>query len=136
MVGTSPGFARASGIDPARRQVAVMLLSGGLAGLAGAAQVGGVFHAFVSPFAANLGFNGVLVSLLVGNSPVGIPVGAGFVAALQSGAISMELTTTISRYIVGALTAIIIIFVAARRIPWLDAYRARRRAVRAAASGG
>lgn len=136
MVGTSPGFARASGIDPGRRQVAVMLLSGGLAGLAGAAQVGGVFHAFVSPFAANLGFNGVLVSLLVGNSPVGIPVGAGFVAALQSGAISMELTTTISRYIVGALTAIIIIFVAARRIPWLEAFRARRRAVRAAASGG
>ena len=136
MVGTSPGFARASGIDPGRRQVAVMLVSGALAGLGGAAQVGGVFHAFVSPFAANLGFNGVLVALLVGNSPVGIPFGAGFVAALQSGAIGMELTTSISRYIVGALTAIIIIFVAARQIPWLEAISARRRAGRAARTGG
>lgn len=136
MVGMSPGFARASGIDPGRRRIAVMLLSGALAGLGGAAQVGGVFHAFVSPFAANIGFNGVLVALLVGNSPIGIPIGAGFVAALQSGAIGMELTTTISRYIVGALTAIIIIFVAARRVPWLEALRARRRSARAARTGG
>lgn len=136
MVGMAPGFARASGIDPGRRRIAVMLLSGALAGLGGAAQVGGVFQAFVSPFAANIGFNGVLVALLVGNSPIGIPIGAGFVAALQSGAIGMELTTTISRYIVGALTAIIIIFVAARRVPWLEALRARRRSARATRTGG
>ena len=129
MVGTAPDFARSSGIDPKHRQVAVMLLSGALAGLAGATQVGGVFHAFVSPFAANLGFNGVLVALLVGNSPLGIPSAAAFIAALQSGAITMELTTTVSRYIVGALTAIIIVFVSARRFGWPARVIARYRAL-------
>jgi general nucleoside transport system permease protein len=127
MVGTAPGFARASGIDPGRRQVAVMLISGALAGLGGAAQVGGVFHAFISPFAANLGFNGVLVALLVGNSAIGIPPAGAFIAALQSGAITMELTTTISRYIVGALIAIIIVFVSARRFGWVGTLLARYR---------
>lgn len=133
MVGTAPGFARASGIDPGRRQIAVMLISGALAGLGGAAQVGGVFHAFVSPFASNLGFNGVLVALLVGNSALGIPPAAFFIAALQSGAITMELTTTISRYIVGALIAIIIVFVSARRFGWPSLVYARLRRPAAAA---
>ncbi len=131
MVGTAPGFASSSGIDPRRRQVAVMLISGALAGLAGASQVGGVFHAFVSPFASNLGFNGVLVALLVGNGPLGIPPAAAFIAALQGGAITMELTTTISRYIVGALTATIIVFVSARRFGWPAAILARIRRARA-----
>jgi ABC-type uncharacterized transport system permease subunit len=130
MVGSAPGFARSSGIDPKRRQVAVMLISGALAGLGGAAQVGGVFHAFVSPFASNLGFNGVLVALLVGNSPIGIPPAGAFIAALQSGAITMELSTSISRYIVGALTAIIIVFVSARRFGWAGLVVGRIRRVR------
>lgn len=135
MVGTAPEFARASGIDPGRRQIGVMLLSGALAGLGGAAQVGGVFHAFVSPFAANLGFNGVLVSLLVGNSAIGIAPAAVFIAALQSGAITMELTTSISRYIVGALTAMIIVFVSARRFGWPGLVYARLRRGRRAGPG-
>jgi simple sugar transport system permease protein len=135
MVGTAPEFARSSGIDPGRRRIAVMLVSGALAGIGGAAQVGGVFHAFVSPFAANLGFNGVLVSLLVGNSAIGIAPAAVFIAALQSGAITMELTTSISRYIVGALTAMIIVFVSARRFGWPARIYARlRRMTRAGAS--
>jgi ABC-type uncharacterized transport system permease subunit len=130
MVGSAPGFAQSSGIDPRRRQVAVMIISGALAGLGGAAEVGGVFHAFVSPFASNLGFNGVLVALLVGNSSVGIPPAGVFIAALQSGAITMELSTTISRYIVGALIAIIIVFVSARRFGWNGLVVSRLRRVR------
>lgn len=130
MVGTAPDFARASGIDPGRRRIGVMLVSGALAGLGGAAQVGGVFHAFVSPFAANLGFNGVLVALLAGNSAIGIPFAAAFISALQSGAITMELTTTISRYIVGALTAMIIVFVSARRFGWPGLVIARYQSLR------
>lgn len=130
MVGTAPRFAEAAGIAPGRRMVGVMVVSGALAGLGGAAQVGGVFLAFVSPFAAGLGFNGVLVALLVGNAPLGIPFAALFIGALQSGAIGMELTTDISRYLVAALTATIIIFVSARgfgwrRLPWRTSPRSR-----------
>ena len=120
MVGTAPRFAEASGIAPGRRRIAVMLLSGALAGLGGAAQVGGVFHAFVSPFGSGLGFNGVLVALLVANASLGIAPAALFIAALQSGAIGMEISTNISRYIVAAVTALIIVFVSARRFGWTE----------------
>lgn len=118
MVGTGQRFAEAEGIRPGRRMLAVMAVGGALAGIGGAAQVGGVFHSFVSPFGTGLGFNGVLVALLVANSFPAIPLGALFIGALQSGAIGMELTTSISRYIVASLTATIIIFVAARRVGW------------------
>ena len=118
MVGTAPGFSLSGGIPAGSRQIGVMLVSGALAGIGGAAQVGGVFHAFASPFSQGLGFNGVLVALLVGGGPLAIPFAAVFIGALQSGAIGMELTTEISRYIVGALTAMIILFVSARQFGW------------------
>lgn len=132
MVGSAPRFAKTAGIPPSRHMIGVMLISGALAGLGGAAQVGGVFNAFVSPFATGLGFNGVLVALLVGNAPLGIPFAAVFIGALQSGAIGMELTTSVSRYLVAALTATIIIFVSARqfggrRLPWATVARIRSR---------
>jgi len=139
MVGSAPRFAKAGGIPPGRHMVGVMMVSGALAGLGGAAQVGGVFNAFVSPFATGLGFNGVLVALLVGNAPLGIPFAAVFIGALQSGAIGMELTTSISRYLVAALTATIIIFVSARqfgrrRLPWSTVARVRSPQPRAEAT--
>jgi len=140
MVGSAPRFAKTAGIPPSRHMIGVMLISGALAGLGGAAQVGGVFNAFVSPFATGLGFNGVLVALLVGNAPLGIPFAAVFIGALQSGAIGMELTTSISRYLVAALTATIIIFVSARqfggrRLPWATVARVRSREPQTEAKG-
>lgn len=120
MVGSAPGFAAAAGIRPGMRMMAVMMIGGALAGLGGAAQVGGVFHAFVSPFGTGLGFNGVLVALLVANVFPAIPFAAVFIGALQAGAIGIELTTPVSRWIVAAMTATIILFVAARRVGWSD----------------
>ncbi len=134
MVGSAPGFAQAGGIPSRRTMLTVMIVGGALAGLGGAAQVGGVFGAFVSPFGSGLGFNGVLVALLVSNSFLAMPIGALFIGALQSGAISMELTTTISRYIVASLTATIIIFVAARQVGW-SRLRFRRPVVEAVPAG-
>lgn len=118
MVGSAPGFAAAGGIRPGLRMLAVMAIGGALAGIGGAAQVGGVFQAFVSPFGTGLGFNGVLVALLVLNSFPAIPLAAVFIGSLQAGAIGIELTTPISRWIVAAMTATIIIFVAARKVGW------------------
>lgn len=134
MVGSAPGFAQAGGIPSRRRMLTVMIIGGALAGVGGAAQVSGVFSAFVSPFGEGLGFNGVLVALLVSNSFVAMPIGALFIGALQSGAITMELTTSISRYVVASLTATIIIFVAARQVGWTGLRIRRTRVSRTVAA--
>lgn len=114
MTGSAARAAESAGIAARRRMLQAMLGSGAIAGLAGAVQTLGVFHAAISPFTVGLGFTGVVVSLVVNNRPLLIPPAAMFFAALQSGALGMELRTSISRYLVGAVVAIVILLVTAR----------------------
>jgi simple sugar transport system permease protein len=114
MTGTAARAAENAGIPARRRMLQSMLGSGAVAGLAGAVQVLGVFFADISPFTVGLGFTGVVISLLVNNRSLLIPPAALFFAALQSGALGMELRTSISRYLVGAVVAIVVLLVTAR----------------------
>jgi ABC-type uncharacterized transport system permease subunit len=62
--------ARWSGIDPKRTGVAAILISGGFAGLAGAALLfAGTAPWMSDGFEGGVGFNGIAVALLAGNSP-------------------------------------------------------------------
>ncbi len=116
MSGQQSNFAQYGGISVKRTRLFAMLISGGLAGLGGAAQVAGVFHAYVSPFTDGLGFNGVLISLLVRNNPLLVPLSALLFGALQSGALKMQIFTNVSRYIIGVLTGTFILFASAQQL--------------------
>jgi general nucleoside transport system permease protein len=109
MSGQQPGFARYGGISVRQTRLFAMVLSGGLAGLGGAVQVAGIFHAYVTPFTVGLGFNGVLIALLVRGNALLVPPVAFFFGALQSGALNMQIFTNVSRYIIGVLTALFIL---------------------------
>ena len=74
--GSSPGAARAAGIDPNRMVVMTMLISGGIAGLVGMAHLLGFFHRYTFDFPTMLGFTGIAVALLGRNHPVGMAAGA------------------------------------------------------------
>jgi ABC-type uncharacterized transport system permease subunit len=119
LVGSNQRFALAVGVNVTVKMAAAMLASGALAGLAGASVVGGFFHADITPFVSNVGFNGILASLLVGNSPLLMPLGAFFFGALQQGGIGLQIFSGQSQYIADVLTAIIIVFIAMRRRPGL-----------------
>jgi ABC-type uncharacterized transport system permease subunit len=115
--GSSPLAARSGGIRTHRVMLAGMLFSGALAGLAGAGIVGGVFHAGISPFPPDVGFNGILAALLVGNSPLLAPVAALFFGALAQGGLGLQIFNGVSQYIAGVLTATVILFIAPRGLP-------------------
>lgn len=74
--GASPGAAQAAGIDPKRMVLWTMLISGGVAGLVGMAQLLGFFHRYTIDFPTMLGFTGIAVALLGRNHPVGMAAGA------------------------------------------------------------
>lgn len=114
MTGSAPRAAESAGIPARARMLQAMLGSGAVAGIGGAVQVLGVFYAGISPFTVGLGFTGVVVSLLVGNRALLIPPAALFFAAMQNGALRMELTTSISRFLVGSVVALVILLVTAR----------------------
>lgn len=94
MLGRNPRTARRSGVHPARYGSAAMLVSGGFAGLAGAAMLaGGDFgnYSFSPGFSVSIGWTGLLVALVARERammaiPValvfaGLRTGSGFLAA-------------------------------------------------------
>ena len=115
--GVSPLAARSGGIATSRTMVLGMLLSGGIAGLAGTAVVGGVFYAQISPFPPDIGFNGILAALLVGTSALLTPLAALLFGALAQGGLGLQIFQGVSQYIAAVLTALIILFIAPRTTP-------------------
>lgn len=115
--GHSPLAARSAGIPTTRVMIIGMLTSGSLAGVAGAAIVGGVFQAGTSPFPPDVGFNGILAALLVGTSPILTPVAALLFGALSQGGLGLQIFNGVSQYIALVLTATVILFIAPRGLP-------------------
>src|SRR5262249_56050385 len=63
VIGDSISAARYSGMNVARRTVSVLLVSGAIAGLAGAVQVSGVTQALQPrSLAVNIGYTGIVVA--------------------------------------------------------------------------
>jgi len=116
-VGKGARAAESSGMSVRKLAIIAMLLSGALAGAAGASVVGGVFQADITPFNSNVGFNGILAALLAGNQELLIPLAGLFFGALQQGGLGLQIFTPISQYIADVLMAMIIIFASARSIP-------------------
>lgn len=90
IVGANPLLARYSGINSKKVILSVMLISGFIGGLAGAVEIMGVHHRFPSGFNSGLGFDGIVVSLLANNNPIGVLFSAFFLGAIRNGALNME----------------------------------------------
>ncbi|MFF6782110.1 ABC transporter permease [Streptomyces sp. NPDC012510] len=74
--GASESAAAASGVDPKRMILTAMLISGGVAGLAGLPILLGDTHTYSLNFPTGIGFLGIGIALLGRNGPVGIAFAA------------------------------------------------------------
>lgn len=111
-VGHGADAARASGISVGKTIVTAMLISGALAGLAGAVEVLGVHHHYYDQFSPGYGFDSIAVALLGGLTSSGVTMSAILFGGLNSGAIQMELgDQQTPRQIAGIVQAIVIIAV-------------------------
>jgi simple sugar transport system permease protein len=90
-VGLSPEAARAAGIDPRRATREAMLLSGALAGLAGAVLVLGTELKYPSTLAASYGFDGIAMALIGQGHPLGVVASSVLFGALRAGGTRMQL---------------------------------------------
>ena len=96
-VGSNPKAAAYAGIPVVRSIVLAMLVSGGLMGLAGFAEVFGVQHRISDFFSPGYGFDAIAVSLLGYTHPFGVTLAALFFAALRTGFNSVERTQGLPR---------------------------------------
>jgi ABC-type uncharacterized transport system permease subunit len=113
MVGLNPDAARAAGMSVRRVAASSLAVSGFLAGLAGAVQVGGVLGSLPQDFSIQVGFDAIAASLLGANNPWGVLVASLFLGGLNSGSATMEATAGVSGPFVQFLEAIVIATVVA-----------------------
>ena len=120
ILGLNPRFAYYGGINVGRNALAVFLTSGGIAGLAGAEQVLGVYKAYYDSFSPGYGFDGIAVAMLAKNSPIGVIFAAFLLGAMNAGSAVLQMTTGVSKYLVQVLQFIIVLVLAAQfSFSWL-----------------
>lgn len=115
MIGSNISFARVVGIPINRRKMQLMLASGAIAGLCGGLEILGLHHRFAQDYVSGMGFNGMVVSMLVKNNPTLLPIGALFMGAMQSGSTSLEMFANVPRAMADVLMGIIILFVTVKK---------------------
>jgi ABC-type uncharacterized transport system permease subunit len=90
VVGASRPAAAYAGFSPWRTTIVVMVIAGGLAGLAGAIEVLGLHYRLIAGFSRGFGFNAVTIALLGGLHPLAILPAGLFLGFLEAGALSMQ----------------------------------------------
>ena len=116
VMGQNSVFARVGGCPSEANFTRAMLLSGALAGLAGGLMImGGMQHRFVKGMGANYAWDGVMIAIVAANGMVPTGLYALFFAAIQTGAMGMELETAVPSEFALVLQAIIVLFVVASR---------------------
>jgi simple sugar transport system permease protein len=117
MAGQSKRFALFGGIRSDQAAVRAMLISGALAGLAGAIEVMGVHRRIMTAFSVGLGFDGLTSAILGQVHPFGVFIVAILFSGLKLGAqIGLQLDLNIPRELGGTIIGFIILFVAAGRL--------------------
>ncbi len=125
-VGLNAAAAQYGGINVAKNIVLAMMISGGLAGLAGAEQILGLHTRFIQRFSPDLGFMGIAVALLGRSHPFGVILAAILFGALNAGGAAMDRLTDVPRELIVIIQALIIFFVAADQL--VRRFLKRRRA--------
>jgi simple sugar transport system permease protein len=89
-LGANPRAAGFAGVPVTRTVVLVALLSGALAGLAGAIEVVGRTSYVTLDMSPGYGYSGIVIAMLAGLQPLGVLVAGVFVAGILVGADSMS----------------------------------------------
>jgi general nucleoside transport system permease protein len=134
VLGANPDAARSAGlIDVGRTAMRAFLLSGALAGLAGAIEVSGVTYSLYENLSPGYGYTAIAVAL-VGSLDPALTVGSGVLfGALEAGASAMQRDAGVPSVLATVVEASIILLllgVAALRAPvkhWRRAFVMRRK---------
>lgn len=108
--GASPAAARIAGlIDTDRTSMAVFLISGALAGIAGSVEVTGVTFALYENLSPGYGYTAIAVALIAGLNPVGIIASGIFFGMLETGASALQREFAVPSSLASVVEATLII---------------------------
>jgi general nucleoside transport system permease protein len=105
-VGENPRAAAYAGLPINRILIATALISGGLAGLAGAGEVGGVHYQVMADLSPGYGYTGIVIAMLAGLNPLGVVPAALFFAVVITGAQGMSRATGVPVYLADVIQGV------------------------------
>ncbi len=105
-VGANPRAAAFAGMPVGAVTVRVALLSGALAGLAGAIEVAGRTGYVTLDMSPGYGYSGIVIAMLAALNPLGVVAAAVFVAGILVGADSMSRAVNVPTYIADVIVAV------------------------------
>ena len=109
-VGANPVAARVAGsIDVAATSVVAFLVSGALAGVAGAVELTGVTYALYESLSPGYGYTAIAVALLARLHPVAILITGTLLGALQAGGAAMQRDAGVPSVLVSIVEALLIL---------------------------
>ena len=123
--GANAAAARFAGVPVTRTRVMVALLSGALAGLAGAVEVAGRTGYVTLDMSPGYGYTGIVIAMLAALNPLAVVAAAVFVAGVLVGADSMSRAINVPTYIADVIVAASLISVLVATM--LTQYRVRLR---------
>jgi general nucleoside transport system permease protein len=109
MIGANPDAARWAGVPVARTIYRTAILSGGLAGVAGAVEILGVLGRLFDRVSPGYGFTAIAVALLARLRPAALIPAAFFFGALEAGSSRMQQEADVSYVLVLVVQAVVIL---------------------------
>jgi ABC-type uncharacterized transport system permease subunit len=122
-VGHNPAASEYAGMKVGRIILITALISGALAGLAGAGEVGGVRFQVTSDLSSGYGYAGIVIATLAELNPLGAIPAALFFAIIFNGAGTMARATGVPIYLADVIQGVALVTMVAGRL--FAAYRLR-----------
>lgn len=116
-IGGNAEASRRLGIPVSRYVVGAMAVAGGIAGIAGMAEVSAIQGRLVAGLSPGYGFMGFLVAWLAGGNPVGIVAMAFLFAVVSSVGDILQITQGVPYAVVNLLMAVVLFIVLSQRRP-------------------
>lgn len=110
-VGENPAASRFAGIPVTRTILVAALLSGGLAGLAGASEVAGLKGYLTADLSRGFGYAGIVVAMVAGLQPLAVVPAAILIAGVFVGADTMSRAVGVSNYIADLIVSLTLLCV-------------------------
>jgi len=111
LIGDNPEAARFAGVSIFRNIVLVMLVSGGLAGLAGLSEVAGISHRLQQGLAAENGFTAIIVAWVAKLRPWAVVLVSVLLAAVFVGGDQIQITMGLPSSVAQVVQGVMLFFV-------------------------
>ncbi|MCC6612809.1 MAG: ABC transporter permease [Anaerolineae bacterium] len=123
-VGKNRDGAQFLGIRVGRTMLTTALISGGIAGLAGVSEVGGIHYYLIGSLSPGFGYTGIIVATLGALTAPGVLLAALFLALVSRGSLTASRELDVPVYLGDVIQAVLLLVMLA--VLLLNRYRIRR----------